>query len=77
MKNIKICLPELPVIIYNVSYISAYGTTEKITVGGPIEIIQAPGISSLEELKPTQLLTEDAKVDSGLKLLLHQFKLRY
>lgn len=40
MKNIKICLPELSVIIYNVSYISAYGT--KITVEGPIEVIQAP-----------------------------------
>lgn len=77
MKNIKICLPELPVIIYIVSYISAYGATEKITVGGPIEVIQALGISSLEELKPTQLLTEDAKVVLGLKLLLHQFKLRY
>lgn len=77
MKNIKICLWELPVIIYNVSYISVHGTTEKITVGGPIEIIQALGISSLEELKPTQLLTEDAKVVLGLKLLLQQFTLRY
>lgn len=30
MKNIQICLPELPVIIYNVPYISAYGATEKL-----------------------------------------------
>lgn len=30
MKNIQICLPQLPIIIYNVSSISAYGTTEKL-----------------------------------------------
>lgn len=37
----SICLPELPVIIYNASYITAYGSTEKIIVEGPIEVIKA------------------------------------
>lgn len=41
MRNNKICLPELPIISYNVSYINAYGSTEKRTVQVPIEVIQA------------------------------------
>lgn len=41
MRNNKICLPELPIISYNVSCISAYGSTEKRTVQVPIEVIQA------------------------------------
>jgi len=41
MRNNKICLPELPILSYNVSYISAYGSTEKRTVQSPVEVIQA------------------------------------
>ena len=41
MRNNKICLPELPIISYNVSYISAYDSTETRTVQGPIQVIQA------------------------------------
>lgn len=41
MRKNKICLPELPLVSYNVTYVSACGSAEKRTVQGPMEGIKA------------------------------------